>query len=190
MIIGIDLDNTIAIYNDAVKKLPDGKQFSTKDDYSKYLIKKGENELWTELQGSLYGPLMQHAKMAENFDFALQYFAQCNYKIKIISHRTIYPYKGKKYNLHKYAQKWINSNLITHFENYDLEFQIYLCKTKEDKISKIRETKCNYFIDDLISIYEDMNYPKKDTKFILYNTMEKENTKNLNNWKNIKDYIK
>ena len=189
MIIGIDLDNTIAMYNNAIKKLPNGSMFESKEDYSKNLINNGKNELWTELQGSLYGPLMQHAQIAENFDYAIKYFSEKKYQIKIVSHRTIYPYKGEKYNLHNYAQEWINNKLIQIFKENQIKYDIYLCQTKEEKIQKIIEQKCNFFVDDLISIYEDKNFPKEDTKFILYNSTENNYKYNMSNWLRIKEFI-
>ncbi len=189
MLIGIDLDNTIAIYDEAIRELPDGSNFTCKQDYSNFLINNGKNDLWTELQGSLYGPLMKYASIAKNFKLAVRYFAIKNYEITIISHRTKYPYKGKKYNLHVYANKWIEDNLIELFEIYKIRYSIYLCETKNEKIIKIKENNCNYFIDDLQSIYDDSNFPRQKTKFILYSNKKNELVKNMENWEEIKEII-
>ena len=190
MIIGIDLDNTIAIYDEAIRKLPDGSNFTRKKDYSKYLIDNGKNDLWTELQGTLYGPLMKYATIAKNFNFAIEYFARKKYEIIIISHRTKYPYQGKQYDLHEYAHDWINENLIKIFKVNRIRYSICLCETKSEKISKIKEYDCNFFIDDLYSIYEDSNFPKQETKFILYNNNKNKHVMNIENWDEIKEIIK
>ena len=66
--IGVDLDNTIACYERVfepiaqqmglISKRPEGW---TKLQIREALQKKGRNDLWTQLQGEVYGPGMRRA---------------------------------------------------------------------------------------------------------------------------------
>jgi hypothetical protein len=115
MKIGFDFDNTIVCYDKTIevlsKKLDlpndlNRDKFSIKD----YLRKYNREDEWTEFQGLIYGPGMQYAFMFEYFYNICDKLVNLNHELFIVSHRSRYPYKGEKHDLHFYAQQWIQIN--------------------------------------------------------------------------------
>ena len=49
---------------------------------------------------------------------------------------------------------------------------MFFCQYEERKNQIIRSLNCTYFIDDLIEVFQEKNFPKKTRKF-LYNTYTK-----------------
>ena len=147
MRIGIDFDNTIICYNQVFNKialehnlipetLPYGKNY-VRD----YLRKIGKENEWIKMQGYVYGKRLNNA---EPYDGVKNFILFCqNESIQcfIISHKTKYPYSKDKYNLHDAASVWIDKQ--------NIECPVYFEPTKEDKIRRLNELKCTYFIDDL-----------------------------------------
>ena len=112
LLIGIDFDNTIVSYDKVFHKIAvESGYIPSKFPISKikirdYLRKHSVEDKWTEMQGLVYGPRM---KDAYPFKGVSKFFRRCfekNIKISIISHRTIHPYIGKKYNLHDSHRNW------------------------------------------------------------------------------------
>ena len=83
---------------------------------------------------------------------ALTYLSKKNIKIKIISHKTQYPYIGEKINLRSSAMKWIKKNLISNSNIKINQKNIFFEDTIENKVIKIKEEKCDIYIDDLPEI--------------------------------------
>lgn len=173
MIIGIDFDNTIVCYDDAIKILAE-ELFSvpsevpkTKMGIREYLKNKyGESE-WTAFQGKLYGPGIKHAKLFEHSKEILQKLQNAGHTVAIISHRSKNPYSGDLYDMHKAAREWIREKLSSENGYLVSSENIHFLETKREKITKIRQLKCQIFIDDLPEILKDPQFPKK-TKKILF----------------------
>ena len=171
MIIGIDFDNTIACYENVfyntaceLNLIPDncGK---TKNNVRDYIRKYVNDEKWTELQGIVYGSKMSKVKPFTGFR---KFLLQCREKsitVFIISHKTKYSKKGKKYNLRKSANNWLRDNFI-YPKTLILKDNIYFCSTRLEKIEKIRECSCTYFIDDLPEVFEEPSFPESINKIL------------------------
>ena len=116
-IIGIDLDNTIAIYDQLVRNqanlLNVPFEFKSKKEIADYLRDIDSEEEWTKLQGLIYGPLMDYAEVANGFLDTLGELIERNFEIIIISHRTNYSEYDGLYDLHYFANKWIEKNIIS-----------------------------------------------------------------------------
>ena len=117
MRIGIDLDNTIIDYSYSFFKVAkEDNLISNRDPKNKKAIKSiliskyGEN-VWTKLQGKVYGEKIMNAKKYKNFMNFIYYMSNKSIEIFIISHKTKYPFLGKKTNLHNSANFWIEKNL-------------------------------------------------------------------------------
>jgi len=179
MRIGLDFDNTIVCYDEAIalmaeemfvlpKELP-----RTKVGLRNYLRGANREQEWTAFQGKLYGPGMKYAKPFEGVEETLMKLISKGHMINIISHRSKIPYAGPEYDLHRAAKEWLFENLqkskvfkynmikeelnsIAHFE-----------ETRDKKIKKIRELGCDIFVDDLVEILLDRNFPQ-ETKKVLF----------------------
>ena len=147
MLVGIDLDNTIIDYSPIYKKiLIDRKIHLKKNKDPKKLLKESiKNNEWTELQGIIYGQKISYAKLFVNFENFLKFSKIHNIEIVIVSHKTKYPYVGKKINLHEAAKKFLKKKLT----NYKYIKKIFFENSIKKKIDRIKKLDCDFFIDDL-----------------------------------------
>ena len=123
MLIGIDLDNTIINYDPVFKSILINKNIKTKNikNYKKKLKNILNPVEWTKLQGNIYGNKIINAEIYCNFINFLNFTKKNNIEVAIISHKTKYPYIGKKVDLHKSAKKFLKKKLV----NYKYKKEIY-----------------------------------------------------------------
>ena len=172
MHIGFDLDNTIAIYDDAIQTAAQGLEnlpvdaCSNKIALSTYLKKNGRNAEWTEIQGELYGPLMEHAFTTLGWKYVVQDAIRRGDDISIISHRTKTPFGTQEYDLHAYANAWIEKNVLSLFQELST-VRIYLFETLEEKVTAINTCGCDMYVDDLESVINHSMFPSRCRGIIL-----------------------
>lgn len=154
VLVGVDFDNTIVCYDEVFHQVaverglisPDAP--ATKGYIRGILRQEDREDLWTELQGYVYGARMLDARP---FPGVVPFFNRCRcvgIDCCIISHRTRHPFLGPQYDLHQVAQQWIKdmgllqdaslSSSCVHFE-----------LTPQAKLSRIVKQQCDVFIDDL-----------------------------------------
>ena len=181
--IGLDLDNTIACYDEAIKYLADTHLdippdvAKTKTGVRDYLRSQGKEEDWVNFQGLLYGPGMEHARPYDGSIEVMQKLESLGCRLFIISHRSKYPYGKIKYDLHEFAHKWINSNILSEglmssnivsvHETSPISFHV----EKESKLEKIRDVHCDLFLDDLPGILNHSLFPPQ-TKGVLFDPLK------------------
>ena len=173
MIIGIDLDNTILNYDYSFlkhaikKKLINPNEKNINKEKIKNKIEKISMKEWTILQGEVYGKYIYDAKIDGMFIKFLKLLKENNVIINIVSHKTKFPILGKKINLHRkslqYLKKYIPYNLVV---NKNIFFE----KTLNDKVNRILECKCDYFIDDLNKVFNHKNFPNRTHKILFSNS--------------------
>lgn len=199
MRIGIDFDNTIVSYDALFHQVALEKQLishslpKSKLAIRDYLRENDKEDLWTLMQGEVYGSRMCDAIAYPGFFKFAKQAQECGHEIFIISHKTKRPFAGPKYDLHQAAKDWIYKfmtlNDVTLNENTDAFFEI----TKEDKISRIYQLNCDVFIDDLPEILTMPGFPDKTHKILF--DFDKTHSNNhsqftsLNSWQNIQDLI-
>lgn len=168
--IGIDFDNTIICYDKVFNKvgvekkmipedLPEGKGF-VRD----YLRQEDMEKEWIWLQGYVYGTRLSDAKIYNGVFEFLDYCDSKQIECFVVSHKSVYPYSGDKYNLHKAASGWIQEN--------NLGIQTYFELTKEDKVKRIADLGCTLFIDDLPEFLSLPGFPDTLTK-VLFDPLKK-----------------
>lgn len=167
MIIGVDFDNTVVCYDNLFHKIGlkkgivPAKVPPIKNEIRNYLRKHGKEDAWTELQGYVYGPGILDAKP---FDGVVDFFVHCKKhknKVYIISHKTLYPFLGSKYNLHKYAHKWLEQQGFYDSAKIGLaKKNVFFELTKEEKLKRIVKQKCTHYIDDLPEFLSEHKFPK------------------------------
>ena len=198
MKIGIDFDNTIVSYDKVFHKvalersliksnLPISK-ISVRD----YLRDMGENEIWTELQGYVYGKRMLDADVYSGFINFLHFAIKNNIEVSIISHKTVYPYLGDKYNLHDSAREFIAKFLTSKNKNLVSKKNIFFELTQEKKAERVREESCDFFIDDLPEIFLLKNFPAETNKILFDPDLNHRNFNggaNCLSWKNIQELV-
>lgn len=159
MIIGIDFDNTIINYENIFGELAIEKEIvpqnlaKDKNSVKDYLINRNNEDEWTILQGEVYGGEILRADFYPGLIDALNFINKNDHIIYIISHRTKYPYKGKKIDLHAAAQNFLQKNkFFVNDGGCVKQSNTYFEKTIEKKIQRIIELNCDIFIDDLKKI--------------------------------------
>lgn len=172
MRIGFDFDNTIVHYDAIFHKVAleqgviDDSVAATKLAVRDYLRQVGKEDIWTEMQGYVYGERMLEAAAYPGVISAMQQFKQAGHVLAIMSHKTKYPYMGKKYDLHASARAWIKKHLIDEQGLVVPEENIYFEVTKEDKLSRIDNFGCDIFIDDLPEILQAPTFPVQVKRFL------------------------
>ena len=184
--IGIDLDNTIINYQNSFKKYLKEKKILLKQ-INKIKIKYIANNNskirnWTAAQEEIYGYYINFAKPFEYYKEFEKFALKNRLKLYIISHKTKYSQFSKKYNLHSMSNKWIKKNILRK------KYRVFYVNTIDEKVKKIIEIKPDYFIDDLIKIFKNKNFPKK-VKKIYFSKKKDKKIFTLSNWKKIKNYI-
>lgn len=157
--IGIDLDNTIVVYNDLIldicyeKGIKIPQNLFTKEAISDFLKATGRNKEWTDIQALIYGPEMYRAKLAPGFSEFSTLVIKTNSKLALISNRSYYAAHDteEKYNLHTCAKNWIDKNLPSTFESINFE------SCKGNKIRLASASNFDYFIDDLDEMVSGIN---------------------------------
>lgn len=163
MLVGLDFDNTIVSYTESIAplakevfRLPQRLEL-TKLSLRDFLRSEGREEDWIKFQGLMYGPGMKYAKPYRNAISIMNSLSLRGHTLAIISHRSRYPYSGDKYDLHGYALDWLNKHIVdeVHIE----ASKIFFLETKQEKLLKIKELRCDVFLDDLTSVLEDKDFP-------------------------------
>ena len=189
MIIGLDFDITLVIYDELFAKVAkeqgvgNNEALNDKITIRNYLRSMNQEELFTKIQGEVYGKRITEARAAKNMVNTLIILNQRGIKLNIISHKTKTPYKGPRYDLHESAWKWIKENLKDHdgrqlFEESDVYFE----ETKEKKVDRIRDCKCTHFIDDLPEILEMIDGKIVKVLYCPKNREERHGMKVMSDW--------
>jgi len=170
MIIGLDFDNTIVCYDGAIErlatevfKLPAHVK-KNKTGLRDYLRAENREPEWTEFQGRLYGPGMDYAEAFPGAIKTIIALKEAGHHCLVISHRTKHPYSGPKYDLHDSVRKWIGANLVHNGAPVFAETDITMNETRDQKIAVINASQCDVFVDDLLEILEDKNFPATTKK--------------------------
>lgn len=161
--IGLDFDNTLVIYDniffETAKRqgLITEKIARNKVAIRNYLRQKGEEHKFTLLQGEVYGKGILEANPAIGMIEALSRLQEKGHELCIISHKTATPFEGPKYNLREAAIKWLTSNRFFDTDGLNMKLEdIFFESTKEEKIERIHQENCDYYVDDLPEILEKL----------------------------------
>ena len=196
MIVGFDFDNTIIDYNNlfglvALEKNLILKPLAhDKNSVKQYLINANKEDEWTKLQGEVYGSRVLEANLYEGIIDIFKYLSNNSHKIYIVSHKTKFPYLGKKVDLHKSALKFIIANNILNKKDIKLtKDDIFFETSIKDKIERIENLKCDIFVDDLESILNLLPDNIIKILFLPKSSAKKSNYKVIKKWNELKNFI-
>jgi hypothetical protein len=173
MIIGIDFDNTIVAYDALFHRvalelgvipadLPVNKT-AVRD----HLRATDREPIWTEMQGTVYGSRITEAQLFPGLLEFLLVCKECDIPVRIISHKTKFPFLGERYDLHAAARHWLHEQgiidpAVTGVDDADVFFEL----TKAEKLARISACGCTHFIDDLPELLEDASFPATAIPFL------------------------
>lgn len=185
--IGIDFDNTIICYDDLFIRAVKEKEWDLGADCgeSKAAIKErlvqldGNDFRWQEMQAIVYGILIKDATPFPGVLETLQYFKDSEqYELFIVSHKTPASLYLKHITLIDKAQLWIKDRKLT---DYIPEKNIFFRPVRDEKINVIRDLKLDFFIDDLLEVLHDKNFPPINAFFF------SPDGNDINHWNKIKE---
>lgn len=165
MHIGLDFDNTIVSYDALFYKVASEGGWITPDvPISKvgvrdHLRSIGQEMVWTEMQGYVYGARMDEATAYPGVLESLFWARENGIKVSIISHKTRYPFLGKQYDLHVAARSWIDRHLVDAQGPLVAPELVYFEPTKEAKLKRIEISNCTIYVDDLPEILLATGFP-------------------------------
>ena len=161
--LGIDFDNTIICYDavfrdEAIKQgLIPPEISGGKGGIRDYLRGQGQEDLWTELQGHVYGKAIVKAEPFPGSRDFLRAMKAAGAALFLISHKTRQPYRGPAYDLHAAAWKWLEDQGF--FEDCLSPGEVFFELTKADKLSRIGRLALSHFIDDLPEFLTEPGFP-------------------------------
>ena len=172
MRIGLDFDNTIVSYDKLFHKVALEQEVIPADlppnkvAVRDYLRKVGQEPVWTEMQGTVYGARMDEALAYPGVIECLRSFRDAGHVMAIISHKTRHPFVGPQYDLHAAARAWIKHHLNDHGAPLIPEPQVFFELTKEEKWSRIGTFSCAMFLDDLPEILCSAQFPQATARVL------------------------
>lgn len=164
MLVGLDFDNTIACYDEAIKRLSE-EIFDlplgvprTKLGLREHLRREGREEEWTAFQGELYGPGMRYAEPFPGAVATMQRLVAQGHRLVIVSHRSLRPYAGPPYDLHAAARGWVSRHLQA--DGLFTDESVNFLATREAKVAMVARLGCNAFLDDLPEVLAAPGFPE------------------------------
>ena len=157
MLIGIDLDNTIACYDQGFLALAreqglvpprfEGGKKSVRD-----LVRAGPggDVAWQQLQARLYGREIGRAQLATGVDVLLRRARGRGIPVVIVSHKTRFSQFDSETDLRAAAMKWMDENGM--FDSGGMavdQDDVFFEATRAEKMRRIATLGCTHFIDDL-----------------------------------------
>lgn len=172
MRIGIDFDNTIVSYDTLFHKVAREQDVvpvttpQSKVAVRDHLRAIGREAVWTEMQGYVYGARMEEAEAYPGVIDFFRWARASGVNLCIVSHKTLHPFIGPKYDLHQAARGWIDTHLVDEQGPLIAPEQVFFELTKEAKWGRIGATGCRWFIDDLPEILLDDRFPTGTEKLL------------------------
>lgn len=197
MRVGVDFDNTIVSYDTLFHKVAvESGAVPPETPVSKLAVRDllrriGREEVWTEMQGLVYGARLMEA---EAFPGVVEVFAwarDVGIELSIISHKTRHPFIGPKYDLHAAAREWIETHLRDAAGPFLPPENLFFELTKPEKAARIGARRCGWFIDDLPEILTAPEFPRETVPILFApegGTAEGVET-TLSDWGAIKAYL-
>lgn len=172
MRIGLDFDNTIVSYDRVFHLvaeerglIPEGLPV-TKLTVRDHLRAAAQEDIWTEMQGYVYGARMADAAPYPGALVTLRLLRDAGHELIIVSHKTRTPYRGPAYDLHKAAVDWIKTILRDEAGALIDPGNLYFLEKKEEKIASIGELSCDVFVDDLPEILLAEEFPPRTLRVL------------------------
>lgn len=165
MRIGIDFDNTIVSYDALFYKVAREQDVVPADTPANkvavrdYLRQAGKEDVWTAMQGYVYGARMDEAFAYPGVLEFLHQASQAGHVLAIVSHKTLHPFLGPQYDLHAAARAWIDRHLHRDGVTLVAADSVFFELTKDAKLQRAAQWGCELFIDDLPEILLAPKFP-------------------------------
>jgi len=172
--IGIDLDNTLIMYDHLFREIALQRSFIPNDfSGTKREIRDavrclpdGERE-WQRLQAEVYGPAIGGARVAEGARDFVRAAREGGAELAIVSHKSTFAHIGTtNVNMREAARAWLRTSGLIGSQGI-AEDAIYFEDTRARKIARIVALRCTHFIDDLEEVFDDAAFPAGVERLLL-----------------------
>jgi hypothetical protein len=168
MRIGIDFDNTLVDYDHVF--LTAAKQqglieldfTGSKQAVRDRIRQSPEGDLaWQRLQGYVYGAGIGEARLFEGVGDFLAASRAHGIDLYVISHKTQFGHHDPlRVDLRRAALGWMEAKGFFSRDGFGIPIDsIFFESTRTEKIARIRAQGCTHFIDDLIEVFADPEFP-------------------------------
>jgi hypothetical protein len=166
--LGIDFDNTLIAYDRvflaqarARGLLPAqfrGNKQAVRDTIR--LLPDGE-VAWQRLQGHVYGQGIDAATLFPGVDRFLRRCRRAGHTVFIVSHKGEYAnYDPMRVNLRAAALDWMEARGFFDPRKYAIaRANVFFEGTRTEKLARIAALGCTHFIDDLVEVLTDRDFP-------------------------------
>ena len=199
MIIGVDFDNTLIIYDELFRRMAkergliDPSAVRSKTEVRDAIRRLPDGDIeWQRLQAAAYGPRIGEARLAEGAREFLEHCACAKVKVYVVSHKTeLAGYDQSNTNLRRAAIDWMGAVGLFRPNGLGPE-AVHFGATRQEKLAHIRNLECTHFIDDLKEVFLEESFPVEVEK-ILYAPHSDERTRPgirvAKSWKQIREYL-
>jgi hypothetical protein len=167
---GFDLDNTLIDYSISAQIYSKSNNLEICEDITslRSLLKTNDptGRKWQEAQSWIYTEGLSFAYPNTGAKELCSYLESNNFKLQIVSHKTTHTPKfcGEK-PLRSLASQWIKeSELSIYFSDEEM---IHYELTRVNKVKKIKVLNLNYFVDDLLEVFTEHEYPKEINSYLI-----------------------
>lgn len=200
MRIGIDFDNTIVSYDalfykvareqDVVPENTPANKVAVRD----YLRQTGKEELWTAMQGYVYGARMDEATPYPGVLEFLHQAGQAGHALAIVSHKTKHPFLGPQFDLHGAARAWVKQHLRCNGVPLVAADSVFFELTKDAKLLRATQWGCELFIDDLPEILVAPGFPAGARRILFdpeshYSASDMAGCHVVQSWESLRQYV-
>jgi hypothetical protein len=167
--LGLDFDNTIVCYDTAIAVLAEelldlpAHVPRSKQGLREFLRESDREHEWTAFQGELYGPGMRYALPFKGAIETMLQLVAAGHELVIVSHRSRRPYAGEPHDLHAAAWYWVAERLQSTGLFTENNSSVNFHETRDEKIAKIADLRCQAFLDDLPEVLGAPGFPECTT---------------------------
>lgn len=165
-IVGVDLDNTIIDYGDLALSTARALAFTSVDLLTgKRAVRDALRSLpdgemqWQRLQAEMYGPRIAEALPFPGVLDFIQYCCDVGIRVVIVSHKTEFASAAPAgTNLRDAARAWLCACGIVGPGKIAAE-DVFFVSTRAEKVERIAVLGCSIFIDDLVEVFAEPEFP-------------------------------
>ncbi len=166
--IGIDFDNTLIRYDDVFRQAAEQRGLLSPDFVgSKQQVRDAircqpDGELkWQALQGYVYGKGIEGATLFPGVADFLRRARAFGDTVLIVSHKTQHGhFDPDEVNLRQAAMRWMEGHGFFTDQGFSMSpSHIHFASSRSEKLAYIADLKCDIFVDDLVEVLVDANFP-------------------------------
>lgn len=174
MLIGVDFDNTIVNYDCVFHKAAQERRLISRSvppekKAVRDSIRRDHDDIaWQRLQSEVYANRMHDAEVMPGVRECWEALCEAGHALCIVSHKTVHAhFDDNKTDLRELARQWLKSaGLVGGVRCAVRESDVFFESTREEKVRRIASLGCGAFVDDLLEVFLEPNFPEGVRKIL------------------------